>query len=260
MLLIAILAVGVPAAAVGFDHAAWGRVLNRHVNQLGETDYAALKKDRADLDAYLSQLASVSPDSHKAPFPTRQDELAYWLNAYNALVTQGVVDAWPTRSVRDVGFALAFFRRPGYTLGGRKLSLHDLENGIIRERYRDPRIHFAIVCASVGCPRLDRTAFGGSALDQHLDRLARQFLSERRNLLIRGNDVTLSSIFQWYAADFGDLRAFLLRYATGSVRTDLEPLTHPRFHYFDYDWSVNEPGSRARSKSEYERELARSLR
>ena len=249
-------------AAVGaFDHAAWDKLLKLRVNAIGEVDYAAMKTARQELDAYVASLAGASPDSRKDLFPDRPAELAYWLNAYNALVVKGVVDGYPTGSVRDLGFLYGFFRRDDYTLGGKKVSLRSLENDIIRKRYQDPRIHFAIVCASISCPRLDREAFTGPALSAQLDRLTRAAMAENRNVAINAaaKTVTLTALFKWYAGDFGPALDYVRRYSTPERVKLLDALgPHPRLEFFDYDWSINEPGSRAKAKLGYERELAQT--
>jgi len=260
-----------PLAAAGFDHSLWDRILKARLNAIGEVDYAAIKADRKDLDDYIGRLAESSPDNRKELFGGRAGELAYWMNAYNALVTRGVVDGYPTRSVRDLGALYGFFRRKDYTLGGVKLSLQQLENDIIRKRYNEPRIHFGIVCASLSCPKLSRDAFTAENLESHLDRLTRQFVAERRNLTINAaaGEVTLSAIFNWYREDFEkpegpagaklSLVDYLKRYATGDQKKSLESIRQIKVKFHDYDWSINEPGSRAKARSELERELSRPL-
>lgn len=248
------------AYAAAFEHRDWDAIVQRHVSAIGEVDYAAIKANRAPLDAYVQALAAASPDSHRERFPTRAAELAYWLNAYNALVTRGIVDAYPTRGVRALGPMLAFFRRADYTLGGRRLSLNTLEHEIIRARYRDPRIHFAVVCASLSCPRLAREAFSASTLDAQLDTRVRESLAEARMVSIEaaGKTLRLTSLFKWYAADFGDVRAFVRRYSSAERMQELDGLgPNPRVRYFDYDWSINDPGSRAKAVQPQERALAR---
>jgi len=243
------------AFAAGFDHSLWDRVLKKSVNAIGEVDYATVKKDRGDLDAYIARLTEASPDNRKDQFPSRAHELAYWLNAYNALVMKGVVDAWPTKSVRDLGALYGFFRRKDYTLGGQKVSLQDLENKIIRKRYNEPRIHFAIVCASISCPLLARDAFTAQNLETQLDALTRQSVAERRIVFVEPerNRITLSALFKWYGADYGDVLAFIRKHASPPLKQQIESLKNPRIQYYDYDWSINDPGSRARAKEPHER-------
>jgi len=118
---------GPTVANTPFDHSAWDRVLKAHVNPAGEVDYAAIKADRKELDRYIGQFGTTSPENHPELFPTRADQFAYWINAYNAFVTRGLSDHYPTHSVRDLGPLLGFFRRVEYTAGGRKMSLSSLE-------------------------------------------------------------------------------------------------------------------------------------
>ena len=263
VLLAAVLAganVSSPAAPAGFDHSPWDAVLKRYVNAIGEVDYAALKASRAPLAAYVASLAAASPDSRKELFPDRSAELAYWLNAYNALTILGVVDAYPTKSVRDLGALYGFFRRKDYVLGGRKLSLQDLENEIIRKRYHDARIHFAIVCASVSCPRLDREALAADRLEEQLDRVTRRSMAEERNVAIDAGmkTVTLTILFKWYAEDFGGPALDFVRRYSSPARVALldQAGKQAKIRFFDYDWSINTPGSRAKAKLRYERDMA----
>jgi hypothetical protein len=260
----AVLAV-LPALAAGFDHAVWDRVLKAHVNETGEVDYAALKARREDLDEYIRLLGESSPVNRPALFPSRAHELAYWINAYNAFVMRGVVDGYPTRSVRDLGVLYGFFRRKEHTAGGVKMSLLHLEDDILRKKYQDPRIHFAIVCASISCPFLNRDAYTGEKLEEQLERAARDFINQRRSLTINApaNQVTLGAVFglRDYAKDFEatgvSLLDYVRRYANPENRRALDALKSPRIKFYDYDWSINDPGSRARNKNPLERELAR---
>jgi hypothetical protein len=244
-------------AAALFDHSQWDAVLKRHVSEIGEVDYAAIKKDRAALESYVNALGASSPENKPEMFPTREHKLAYWLNAYNALVTWAVANAYPTKSVRDLGFLYSFFRRDDHLVGGRKMSLDDIEHGTIRKQFGDPRIHFAVVCASISCPRLARDAFVPERVNEQLDAAARRFLSERRALMIdkSRNMITLSKLLEWYKGDFeasGGVVAFLRRFAPDPTAIP----ERPRLRYFNYDWSINDPGSRAKAKSAVERELA----
>ncbi len=253
-----------------FGHSTWDRVLKSYVNNIGEVDYAALKANRKDLDAYVQMLGESSPANRSDLFPTKAHELAYWMNAYNAFVMRGVVENYPTRSVRDLGVLYGFFRRNDYTAGGVELSLRHLENEILRKKYHEPRIHFAIVCASISCPRLSRDAFTAENFEEQLTRLARQYVNEHRNVMIGpgANEVTLSAIFDWYKKDFEDADSFrsrkqtvldfVRRYASGEKRRRLDGLKNPRIIYYDYDWSINDLGSRARAKSPRERELSQA--
>jgi len=236
-------------SAAEFDHSPWDRVLKRFVNTKGEIDYGGLQKDRADLDAYLAALRAASPKNKPELFPTRSDALAYWLNAYNALVTNGVVLKYPTKSVRDLGFAYGFFRAKEYVVGGQTVSLDNIEHDTIRKEFQEPRIHFAIVCASLGCPFLARDAFVPRELEKQLDAVARFFVAEERNVTINiaKNEIVLSKLLDWYGKDFGGqsgVLEFVKRHSNEPRRKALDSLKNPRVRYSGYDWAINDPGSR----------------
>jgi hypothetical protein len=241
------------ANAQGFDHSPWDRILKKYVTDEGRVDYGALRANRAELDACVAQIAARSPESHPQDFPTAASQLAYWMNAYNALTIRGVVDNWPTKSVRDLGFLFGFFRRDDYTVGGRKVSLNHIEHDVIRKHFAEPRIHFALVCASLGCPKLRREAYTAERLEEQLEDGTRYFLNEPRNLQIDAarNRVTVSKIFDWYGGDFekhmkargadsGNLiLAYVRLYASDANRRAIDALKNPGVSYADYSWEVN---------------------
>ena len=158
------------AASASFSHDEWTAVLERFVDRRGLVDYAALARDRSALDRYLARLGQASPDSAPARFPDRDDPLAYWINAYNAIVLAGVLDRGvDTPSVWGDGFfGIGFFTVERARLGGARTSLKTLEDDIVRRRFRDPRVHAALNCASLGCPRLPQRAFEGATLQTDL--------------------------------------------------------------------------------------------
>ncbi|MCB1009419.1 MAG: DUF547 domain-containing protein [Acidobacteria bacterium] len=249
--LLALLApVAAPAAAVGFSHDAWTAVLERFVDANGLVDYRSLSGDRAQLDRYLEALAAASPDSAPERFKTDAERLAYWLNAYNALVFQGVLARGPeSESVWGDGlFGLGFFTAERHVLGGSRYSLKRLEDDVIRARFRDPRVHAALNCASLGCPRLPRRAFQGATLDVALDAALREFVADPRNCRVDAarRTVTLSKIFDWFEDDFldrerriGDPRPRLLDFVNRyRDPRDLVPRDF-RVRFADYDKRIN---------------------
>lgn len=247
-----------------FSHAEFDRVLQAHVDENGKVDYTSLKADQKDIQTYYQLISTYSPDSHPELFPDASHRLAYWINAYNAGAITIVLDHYPIGSVRDVKNPLLFFfltDKAGFFLfqrlsfGGTTTSLYYLENKVIRKRFDDPRIHFALNCASMGCPRLPSASFSGPLLDRQLDNEARFFLSEPRNLRIdhREKAVYLSSIFKWFKKDFTkwyqrhypDSEPTLLNYVGLYLPPDKsddlkKAASHYTIKFIPYDWSLND--------------------
>ncbi len=237
-----------------FSHADLDRVQERFVDGRGRVDYDALARDRKALDHYYLHLSMVSPRSHPAVFPSREDELAYWINAYNAAVLVTVLEHYPMNGVGDVKAPLAlrpflfgkaryagFFFFQYVTLGGEAINLYDLENKVIRS-YGEPRIHFAINCASIGCPFLPQHAFHPDRLDRELDHEARRFFASPEKLRIdhEARIVWLSSILDWFPDDFGDdLRAYVRRYVAPEVQAELDRAADYELRFIEYDWGLN---------------------
>jgi hypothetical protein len=242
---------GAARAAAAFSHEDWSKVLARFVNARGMVDYNALAKQRADLDRYLAAVEKTSPVSAPALFPSRAEQLAYYLNAYNAQVLKGVLARGPEQdSVWKGGLisGKAFFNDMKITIGGRQTNLKALEDDVIREGFQDPRIHAALNCASKGCPRLPQTPFDAAQLDSQLDAAMTEFVAEPRNVTVdtAGKSATLSKIFDWFEKDFlayekrkgnpaPSILDYINRYRTAGAKIpggyDVE--------YFEYDKAVN---------------------
>lgn len=242
-------------------HADFDSFLRRHVVERGWVDYEAATKDRADLDRYISLISTTSPDNRPELFRGDSERLAYWINAYNASAIQLVLDAYPIESVRDLHppalFFLprvaSFFFLRQITLGGQRTNLYALENSVIRERFADPRVHFALNCASQSCPELPDHAFLPSRLDAQLREETERFLSSDRNVRIsREGVLEISAIFDWYDSDFEQWMeaerpskpATLAGYIADHVPADADPaLTRCsgcRTRFRDYDWGLND--------------------
>jgi hypothetical protein len=250
------------ARAQAFDaaHAAWTALLRKHVRllrggQATQVDYAGFAADRAELKRYLDGLSAVSPATLAAwPKAERQ---AFLMNAYNAFTVELILTRYPDlKSIRDLGSLLSSPWKPKWIpLLGAKVSLDDIEHAMLRKRgdYDDPRVHFAVNCASVGCPALREEAFVAARLDAQLDEQTLRFMSDRtRNRWNpqRGR-LELSKIFDWYGEDFrlghrgiASLPAFAARYAD---RLADAPADRERIRagtadiaFADYDWSLND--------------------
>jgi hypothetical protein len=192
--------------APAFDHQDWNAVLSRFVDERGRVDYEALARDRGGLDRYLTQIAEVGPRSTPEMFPTQAHELAYYVNAYNALVFQGVLDGGLEADTVWGGLVpgYGFFVGRKFRLDGQSINLRKLENKLIRDRFGDARVHAALNCASVGCPRLPATAFDPGRLERELNTAMAEFVSSEQNVRIdeANQTVFLSKIFDWYSEDF----------------------------------------------------------
>ncbi|MBD3292284.1 MAG: DUF547 domain-containing protein [Armatimonadia bacterium] len=187
---------------VQFSHEPMDRVCAQFTDDMGMVDYAALKDDPDDLISYLSQVKAVSPHSNFATFPGENEALAYWINAYNAWMMKAVIDNYPLDSVQDIEPPV--FNDELAVCGGEEMSLNFIENEIIRKEFEEPRIHFAVNCASMGCPWLPQEAFFPDRLDDQLERETRRFFAAASHLKVAPEEsaVYLSPILKWYSEDF----------------------------------------------------------
>lgn len=232
-------------APPAFDHSAFDRLLWTHVSEEGLVDYAAFAV--AEFRDYLASLATATLEG----FPD-EERLALWINAYNAYTIELILRHDERESIRNINRTLGLLAGKGpwkerlATVAGRTYSLDEIEHEIIRERFDEPRIHFALVCAAMGCPPLQREAYVGSRLDAQLDEQARRFLTAsptRNRVDVAAGVVHLSPIFDWYRNDFpagtAGLGRYLARYfPPGPERTLLESGDFEVRHT-DYDWSLN---------------------
>jgi hypothetical protein len=243
---LALLAVGACATIVptpaaptaGRDpQAAWASVLQRFVDEEGRTDFQGLAADRGDLDAYVAWVARVSPASDPALFPTEQDRLAYYLNSYNALAMYNVIDAGIPETLEGLRKVPFFFFRK-VEIGGQRMSLATYENEIIRPT-GESRVHFALNCMARGCPRLPREPFTAAAIDAELDREARRFFAEPRNLAVEPERQAfrVSEILSFFTGDFladaPSLAAYINRHHEPAIPDGYKA------EFTDYDWRVN---------------------
>ena len=238
------------SGAETFDYAPLNRTLGRVVNAQGRVDYEAVKTD-ADLRAFVDQLAQISPNTHPALFPSRADSLAFWINAYNACVLAGVAKAYPISSVTKIAPAFGFFKIYQFVVGGRRFTLDQIEHEIIRPQFADPRIHAAINCAAVSCPRLLNKAFTPDKLDDQLNSVMRDMIRNPMHVQINRETgvVNLSAIFDWFSSDFTsyvqarEVGETVLDYISLFLsKDDIQYLqNHPGLQivFLDYDWSLN---------------------
>jgi len=220
--------------------AVWGRVLEQ-AQADGGLRYASLKKDGGDLKAFLATLPGADPSSMN-----REEALAFWINAYNGLVAQGVVQRYP--EIESVIKVEGFFDQERHTIAGEELTLNEIERrGLDLD---EPRVHFAVVCASTGCPDLRDEPFRAEDMERQLREQTAAFLADESKGLRydeAANELWLSSIFDWYSKDFGgDALAWILPLLPEELTEKLSEklqTTPPTLRYIDYDWSPNDRSS-----------------
>ncbi len=217
--------------------ASWARVLEHFVDDQGRVNFAALTEQREDLDRYVAWVYDNGPATQPQQYPTPQHVLAYHLNAYNALAMFNVIEAGIPET--NAGFnKVGFFFLRKLRVAGQEMSLYDYENELIR-KLGDPRVHFALNCMSVSCPRLPREPFAAQTLEAQLDREARYFFSEPRNFSVdeAAHTVFLSEIMDFYPDDFLAKAPSLLAYANRYRAAPAPDSYQVRFR--PYDWAIN---------------------
>jgi hypothetical protein len=221
------------------SHEQWTILLKKYVNSEGEVNYHGFIEDSLSLNAYLDLLADNAPNKNW----TINEQKAYWINAYNAYTVQLIIRHYPISGIKDIGSSIQIplvntpWNLKFIRIGKVRYDLNNIEHDILREEFNDPRIHFALVCASRSCPKLLNTAYEAANLDQQLDRQARAFLKDNSRNIISHYDVRVSQIFDWFEDDFtrkGSLIDFLNKYS--EVRID----ENAKISYLPYDWSLNE--------------------
>ena len=239
--LLAATSVAAPTAAAPsprFSHAALDTVLARYLHD-GSVDYGALRREHGALDRYLVAVAAARPDG----WP-REEQIAFWVNAYNARVLEAVIRRPGLESVMDVGRSErfpgpGFFREPRPT-GGAPRTLEDVEKGILRARFHEPRVHFVLNCASRSCPVLPERALRAATLEADLESATRRFLTdETRNRIEPRHALRVSAIFDWYGEDFraeaGSVQGWIERHWPGRERF----ASGLSLHFLPYDWALN---------------------
>jgi hypothetical protein len=218
------------------SHQVFHEILRANVKE-GQVDYPGIQAD-GRLEGYLAQLNRVDPNA----LATTQERLAFWINAYNAFAIKGILDHYSPMTL--VGRYRYFVSRD-YGIGGERVNLYNLERQVIIAQFREPRIHFAIVCASMSCPWLQPWAYQGDRLDEQLDSVARAFINDpTKNRFDRRNKVAyLSKIFDWYSEDFeshsGSVVKYVSRYvADPELARDLAASSY-KVEFLEYDWSLN---------------------
>ena len=239
----ALLAIIAPQAlaALKVDNHLYAELLSKHTRD-GLVDYASFKTEHPKLKEYIEYLAGINPDKL-----SRDDAFAYYINLYNAATIDLVLENYPgIDSIKDIG---GFFGKPWkiefITLKGKKVHLDHVEHEILRPTYKDPRIHFAVNCASLGCPPLHTEPFEGETLNATLDELTIQNMADPAHTRLEGDDLYVSKVFDWFGEDWGgkeDKVAFVHKYSSRKQAAEIDQLgSSLNLKYSEWDWTLNDP-------------------
>jgi hypothetical protein len=217
------------ANAKPIDHKQWNDLLQKYVSSKGIVDYIGFKKDQVALQSYLEILSKNLPEKSWS----KEAVLAYWINTYNAFTVKLILDNYPVKSIKkiDSPWDTAFF-----TLGNKKYSLGEVEHKILR-KMNEPRIHFAINCASYSCPNLSNEAYTEVKLEQQLTQAAKSFINDSSKNTIATNKANISELFDWFSGDFkknGSVIEFINKYSKVQINTKA------KISYKEYNWNLNE--------------------
>ncbi len=243
-LTISFITIGHPQAAqaADFDHSKFDQILKTYVDTEGRVDYNGIAADKTFRE-YMRSLQNAKADSL-----SRDGQLAFWINAYNAVTIDKVIQWKPKKSVREtfvpgIWTGTKFFTSRQHTVAGQRLSQDDIEHEILRKRFKDPRIHFAIICASSGCPPLPQSAYTAENVQLRLEDETQKYLHSKRGLQFDyvENTMMLSKLFDWFAGDFelksGSVTNFIKPYLDEKAMAFLDRM--PKMSYISYDWALN---------------------
>ncbi len=233
------------ASAETVDHAPWNKLVGTYLSDgpldVALFDYAAVTAaDKKALKDYLAALQKV-----RVTELSRKVQMPDWINLYNALTVDDILDAYPVKSIRDIKpglFSTGPWGKERVTVEGHELSLDDIEHAILRPIWRDKRIHYVVNCASIGCPNLATEAYTEENTEKLLDQGARDYINSPRGVRFDGDSIIASKLFSWYADDFGDeaeLLAHLREHASPELKTKLEGKSE--IYDYEYDWALNAP-------------------
>ena len=211
------------------NHNLWTDLLQTHVSKDGNVDYKSFKTNSQKLQDYIRLLAKNIPNNSWS----KKERLAYWINAYNALTVDLIIRNYPVKSIKDIKNP---WEQRLWKLGEKMFNLEDIEHEILR-KMNEPRIHFAIVCASYSCPKLQNEAFTAKNLEAQLTNATKEFLADSNRNEISENSIKISKIFDWFSKDFtenGSLIDFLNQYSEVTISPNAKK------RYKDYNWALNE--------------------
>jgi Protein of unknown function, DUF547 len=245
-------ALGRVAQSTPFDYRDYAAVLKTYVNQDGLVDYSGLKANRKSLDRFNTALGNVNPATYKAW--SASDRLAFLINAYNSITLASIIDNYPVKSIRDIS---GVWKGRKFRVVSQEVTLDNIEHNTIRKQFSEPRIHFAVNCASIGCPILLNEPYTGDKLNQQLDKQVRVSLASQHHFRVdrTNNRLYLSSVFKWFGEDWEKTHAqpqtiqglnhretalihFIRQYVSPADQTFLQQGGY-QISYIDWDWALN---------------------
>lgn len=221
------------------EHSIWNNLLEKYVDNTGMVNYIGFREDSLYLNEYLNSVSRNHPNEKNW---SKDETLAYWINAYNAFTIQLILRHYPVESIKDIAGIIPFVNSPWdmkfIEIQGHEYDLNNIEHGIIRPNFNEPRIHFALVCAAVSCPSLRNEAYTGQKLNEQLDEQTRIFFNTLSKNEISSNSIKLSKLLYWYEGDFAkngiSLTDYINKYTDTTISSEAE------ISYMDYDWGLNE--------------------
>lgn len=221
--------VSINAFGQSFDYKNYNAFLQKYVSEKGNVSYDKIKANKAELDAVISQFEKTQPNDKW----TKNEKLAFYINVYNVFTIKVVVDNYPTKSIKDISGA---WDKKIVSNGATKISLSDVENKILR-KMDEPRIHFAINCASFSCPNLINDAYVPATLDKQLDSVTKAFINDKTKNSIAAKEIKISEIFNWYTSDFKIKKTTIIDYLNkySTIKIDKKA----KSSFADYNWSLN---------------------
>ena len=234
--------VAIHAVAAGpvVDHGSYDRLLKKYVTDKGLVNYKGFKADEKEFNQYLALLSKNPPAANWS----KAEQMAYWINAYNAYTIRLILDHYPVQSIKEIGSSIKipFVTTPWaakfFSIGGEQMSLDNIEHGTLRKKYDDPRIHFALVCASVSCARLRNEAYTAAKLESQLDDQGRDFVNNPAKNKIGKASAQLSKYFDWYKGDWTKNGQSVAKWVNRYSANKMDENAH--ISYLDYSWKLNE--------------------
>ena len=227
-----------PSDSHPISHELWDSLVKKYASTDGKVNYQGFIQDSVQFNSYLKLLKNNHPNPQNW---NEKEQLAYWINAYNAFTVKLIVDHYPLKSIKDIKKGLPFINSVWdikfIKIEDATYDLNNIEHSILRKNFEEPRIHFAINCASVSCPNLRNEAFTVEKLEDQLTEQAKLFLKDQGKNIITADKVELSNLFSWFKKDFkkkGNLIAYLNKYAPVQINKNA------KIDYLDYDWNLNE--------------------